>query len=261
MREKLTKKNQSVQKIFKIIEEMARFGEPMRLNDIAYQTNYPNSTILRMLNSLISCGYVTQNDDTLKYSLSIKFSVIGEKVRSQFKIRDLVQPYLVSLSEQYQESSCLAIEDDMSVVYIDTVEGKDNMLRTLQKIGKSAPMHCTGVGKLLLLNYSTKQLEDFVAQKGLIKLTKNTITSFEELRNELDTVRMQGYALDNEECEEGATCLAAPLKDFSGKIIACISVSGPANRFTLNKILEQKHIILETAASISERLGYKTESF
>jgi len=256
LRERLTKKNQSIEKMFNIIETMADNHGPMRLQDISRKVKYPASTVLRMLNSMVSCGYVYQDADTLKYSLSPKFSKIGEAVRSQYRIQDIVRPHLIELTERCHESSCLAIEDNMMVVYLDVVESADKMLRTFQKIGKEAPMHCTGVGKLLLLNYSPSQIKEFVEKKGLEMLTQNTITTYEELLEELETVRQQGYAMDNEECEDGARCIAAPIRDYSGKIIAGISISGPTNRITLKRIKPLKDILLEISSRISEKLGY-----
>lgn len=260
MRERLTKKNQSVDKMFQIIEVMAQSKGSMRLQDISIKVGQPASTVLRMLNSLISIGYIDQNLKTRMYSLSFKFCRIGEAVRSQFSIRELIRPFIVELSEKCQESTCLAIEQDMSVVYIDVVEGPDNMLRTLQRIGKSAPMHSTGVGKLMLTSYDSKELDTFIKAKGLQALTNKTITKYEDLLAELDNVRELGYALDDEECEIGARCIAAPIKDYTGNIVACISVSGPTSRMNKSKINKITKDILMTAENISTSLGYSDTS-
>lgn len=256
LKEKLTKKNQSVEKVFQIIECMAENRGPMRLQDIATQVQYPASTSLRLLNTLVSFGYVKQDPETSKYSLSLKFCRIGEAARSQFSIRDIVRPYLVELSERCQESACLAIEQDMTVVYLDVAEGPDKMLRTLQRIGKVAPLHSTGVGKLLLTNYSRTELEALTDRKQLIPLTPNTITSLEGLVEELERVKKQGYALDNEECELGARCVAAPLKDYSGRTVACISVSGPISRMTMERVPAIFEVLQDISRRVSAQLGY-----
>ena len=253
---RLTEKNQSVEKTLQIIETMAENKGPMRLSDISAKVKYPASTVLRMLNALISLGYVKQDAETSRYLLTMKFCRIGELVKSQYSIRDLVRPYLQELSRRCQESSCLAVEDDMTVVYIDVVDGPDKILKTLQRIGKIAPMHCTGVGKLLLLNYSEEQLEFFAEQKGLPKLTDNTITTLEALKKELEKIRMQGYALDNEEFEIGARCVAAPIRDYTGKIVACISISGPVSRITMEKVQNVKEIIIDISQRASKELGF-----
>jgi len=255
LRQKVSKKNQSLEKALRIMELLAENKGPMRLGDISLKLDVPTSTVLRFLNTLLSAGYVHQDPDSLKYSLSFKLCRIGELVRSQINIRDIARPFLMELSEMCQESTCLAVEENMSAVYIDAVEGPDNMLRTMQRIGKNAPLHSTGVGKLMLLDYEPSKLNAFIDGKGLAPITKHTITTKQGLLDELQTVKMQGYALDNEECEIGARCIAAPIRDFTKKTVACISVSGPTSRMTAEKMQHMAEQVKEAAARISEKLG------
>lgn len=252
------KENQSVTRVLQIIEVMAENKAPMRLSDIAAKINLPPSTTLRFLNTLMIYDYAKQDSETLKYYLTIKLCRLGEMVKSQISIIKIIRPYLVDLSKQCKESTCLAIEENMMTVYIDVVEGQDNMLKAMQRIGKTAPLHCTGVGKLLMLNHDEDTLRAIVKKKGLVSFTKNTITTFEGLLLELDRVRSRGYALDDEECEIGARCIAAPIRNYNSEIIACISVSGPVSRFTTDRINEISKIVIETAKKISaNEFGYE----
>lgn len=255
-KEKLSKKNQSVEKAFQIIEIMAANRGPLRLNEIATRLGLPTSTVLRFLSTLMSFDYVNQDAQTLKYSLSLKFCHIGNLVSSQFDMREIVRPFLRELADRCNESVCLVIEENMMSAYIDVIDGPDSMLKTLYRIGKTAPLHSTGVGKNLLLNYDEAKLDDMIKKKGLNALTTNTITTKEGLLMELERVRAQGYALDNEECEIGVKCIAAPLKDYTGKVIASISVSGPISRMTMDKIGAIKDIIKDSALKISQELMY-----
>lgn len=257
MSEKLAKNNQSVEKVLQIVETMAKSREPLRLQDIAFKVDMPASTTLRFLNTLLKCGYAHQDPLTLRYSLTLKFMYIGGLVSSQISIRDIAHPYLLELSKKCDESVCLAIEQDMEIVYIDVIDGPDGMLKITQRIGKLAPIHSTGIGKLMLLNYDSEQLNRMIEVKGLKSLTPNTITSKEELLSELNKVRMQGYALDDEECELGARCLSVGIKDYTGKYVAGISVSGPITRMTMDYIGAIKNIVIETADQISKHLAYK----
>ena len=259
MQENISNKNQSVERTFQIIEIMAQGTPSMRLLDIAEKTQLPNSTVLRFLKTLMLYNYVRQDSETLRYSLSLKFCHIGYMISSQLSIRDIVRPYLIGLSKKCQESTCLAQEEDMTVMYIDAVDGPDNMLKTLQRIGKRAPLHCTGVGKLMLLNYDYAKLDLLIAKYGLISMTPNTITNKDDLLAELSKVSENDFALDDEECELGARCLAAPIRDYTGNVIAAISVSGPTNRMTMKKIDEFKTYISEISCNISKALGYKTD--
>ena len=155
--EKKVKKNQSVEKVFQIIELMVSKGGEMRLQDISEQVKSPTSTVLRYLSTLSSFGYVYQNADSSKYALTLKLAQLGSLVSEQHDIRNLVHDYLVSLSDEFQESSCLGIEEDNEVVYLDVINGPDNMLKTMQRIGKRAPLHATSVGKNILQNYSHRR--------------------------------------------------------------------------------------------------------
>ncbi len=257
---KAVKDNQSVRRVFQIIKVMARNTGPMRLGDISKEIRIPASTVLRFLNTLMKLDYADQEPRTLRYFLTLKLCEIGNLISAQMSIRDIVRPYLVALSETCQESACLAIEQDNLVVYIDVVEGPDSMLKTLQRIGKSAPLHSTGVGKTLLLEFDEVQLDRFVKEKGLKAVTKNTVTTQRSLLDELDRVRRQGYALDDEECEYGVRCVAAPLKDYSGKIVASISVSGPLSRLPSKKIDFITKRVVETSKRISKQLGFESLS-
>ncbi len=251
-----TKSNQSTEKVFAIIEYLADQHEPVKLRDIAQAVNMNASTVLRFISSLEKMGYVIQNSSTLKYSLTMKICALSHKVILNNNIRELAAPFLKSLSRIFGESSCIAIEHEMQVVYIDTQEGPDQMLTTMKRIGNVAPMHCTGVGKLLLLNYSNAELDRYVAIKGLPKLTQNTITTLPALKEELETIRKQGYAFDNEECEIGARCIAVPIRDYTGKIVAAMSIMGPVVRMDDNKIFQNLPYLLDASVQLSKALGY-----
>lgn len=147
----------------------------------------------------------------------------------------------------------------MTVMYIDVANVPNRTLMTTQMIGNVAPLHCTGVGKLFLTQYSPVELERLVSLKKLQGFTRRTITDAETLKTELENVRKTGYAFDNQECEEGARCVAAPIRGHTGRIIACISVSGPAVRMTNEHIFANLHFLLEAAGQISARLGWKGE--
>lgn len=254
---KLSKLNQSVEKVLQIVEIMAHERQPMRLQDVAAKCDIPASTVLRMLNTLLVYGYVNQDPHSLRYSLSLKFAQIGSRVCEQVSLRDIAHPLLVELSQACQESSCLAVEQERELVYTDVQDGPDSMLKIMQRIGKRAPMHSTGIGKLLLLNYTDQQLDEYIAEKGLPSLTPNTMTTKQALVDKLTEIRRQDYALDDEECELGARCVAAPIRDYTGRIVAGVSVSGPVSRLTMERIAEIVPVVKGTADQISKALAYE----
>ncbi|HEY5585202.1 MAG TPA: IclR family transcriptional regulator [Ruminiclostridium sp.] len=254
--ERLSKTNQSTEKVLSIIELFSKNKEPMRIQDIAKKLEINASTVVRFLTTLMKCGYVSQNELTSRYYLTYKICSIAYRVSSQLRLGEIIHPYMQKLSKILNESVCLAIEQEMSVVYIDVVEGPDQMLRTMQRIGNVAPMHCTGVGKLLLLNYDSNKIDHIIAEKGMQKFTKNTIVNKLDLTMELQKVRLADYAFDNEECEIGARCVAAPIRDFTGKIIAAISVTGPIFRMDDKHCEQIISILVNSAKNISNKYGY-----
>ena len=251
--------NQSVGKALQIIELLVVNSE-MRLLDISKAVEMPASTALRMITALAENGFVHQNRETLKYSLTLKFSKIGSIVGSRFSLRDAAHPVLLELSGKCKEAACIAIEVSMQVIYIDVADGPDGMLKITQYIGKQSPMHCTGVGKCLLLNYSENQLDDLIQAKGLQSFTPRTITGKKALIKEIESVRAAGYAVDDQECELGARCVAAPIRDFTGKVTAAVSVSGPINRMTHEYIETISPVVVKAANDISAALSYSEKT-
>ena len=261
MAQKMSKTNQSVEKTMRIVGILARANSPMRLSDIARDAEIPASTTLRMVNTLVECGYAYQEENGSQgYGLTMRFFKIGQQVASHFSIRDLAHPYLVSLAQEAGESCCLAILDHDEVRYLDVVESAKNHVMIRQRVGGSAPLHCTGSGKLFLCQYPPEKLAAF-ASKGLRRLTPHTLTSAEELEYELRITRERGYAVDNEECEIGMFCLAEPIYDINHKIIAAISLSGPISRMTNMRIdLELIPSLRRATKLITEKInGFSVE--
>ncbi len=250
------KKNQSLGKALQIFEVLAQQASPMRLQELARELNMPDSTLLRFLNTMIDYGYVSKEQETLRYSLTLKLAQLGSRVQANYPYQKIIHPYLEELSRRLQEPVSLCVEQNGNVVYIDTVDGPDHMLRTLQRIGKVAPMHSTGAGKVLLQNYSSNALRDYVEAKGLPPFTEATITNAEEFFDEIETVQQRGFAFDNEECEVGVRCIAFPIKDFSGKNMAAVSISAPVTRLNTAKEEEVITVLREVSSRISEELGW-----
>ena len=226
-------KNLSIMKAFDIIEFLAdENNEPQRLRDIADALGMNASTVSRFVSSLVDRGYILQDHDTSRYFLSTRFCSIANAINSNDLLYNLCMPVMREISKVVNESVCLAIEQNAEVEYIGVVPAAGQMLQIMQRIGKRAPMHCTGIGKLLLSNHSREEMLQIAREKGLPSFTQHTITSEENLLAEVYKVKQQGYAYDNEECEIGARCIALPLTDPFGKIVAGISITGPVFRLT-----------------------------
>ncbi len=257
MEEKLSKLNQSVEKTMRLVEIMARSGAPQKLQSIAQEAQMPASTALRMLNTLLKLGYINQDPETLKYSLSLKFSHLGEQAAAQVSPTALAHPLLAMLGRQTGECTCFAEEQDDQAVYLDVLsDSADSILTITRRIGKRAPLYCTGVGKLFLLNDTHEELEQYFQRTPIVRYTDNTITSLSELEREMEAIRARGYAVDNEECDRGARCIAAPVRNYTGRVVAGISVTAPSQRMTPERMESLAPLVLGTAAQISRKLAF-----
>ena len=248
--------NQSAEKTMRILELLSSSSQPMRLLDIARSLDLNTSTASRFLSTLSSLGYVAQEREFSRYYLTYKLCSIANRIKSNLTVNAYAAPYLHDLARHLGETVCLAIEERQQVVYIDVVNGSGQMVQSMQRIGSIAPMHCTGIGKLLLLNYSYPELLKFSEENEFTRFTVNTVTTVEELMELLDTARQNGYALDNEECELGARCIALPIYDYTNRIIAGFSVTGSASHITDAFIQLHLPLLLQTAGEISRGLGY-----
>lgn len=257
-KESSSTRNLSAMKLLDILEFFTeQNNKPLRLQDIAQGLSMNSSTVLRFLSSLVEYGYVQQNPETLRYRLTMRICALASKVSASVNLTEVAQPFMRRVRDVFHESVCLGILQSNHVVYIDVLSGPDNILRSTQRIGNNAPVHCTGIGKVLLLNYNDAEIGNILDREGMRVFTKNTLSTPEQLLAEIGTVRQQGYAFDNEECEEGVRCVAVPIRDYTQKVIAGLSVTGTIFRLTPGRIELLLPFLMEQADSFSKELGYK----
>lgn len=249
--------NQSTEKALSIIELLSASHSPMRLQDISAALGMNASTALRFLNSLCKANYIDQDPNTQRYFMTYKLCYLSNRILSNMDLPTITHPYLVELCNAVRETVCISVEQAHAMVYVDIAADHSQSLMSVQRLGNRSPMHCTGNGKIILLNYTPQQLDELIAEQGLKAYTKNTITTKEQLMIELSRTQMNGYAIDNEECEPGMRCIACPIRNYTGSIIAGISITGPANRMTNERIPTILPLLQNTADEISKRLGFQ----
>jgi DNA-binding IclR family transcriptional regulator len=254
-----TRKNQSLRKALHILEEMTKIQTPARLQDIAHTLKMPQSTLLRFLNTYIDFGYVGQEPNTSCYYLTLKLSELGSRTKDRFPFQRSLAKYVKQIAERFNEAASLCVEHDMRMVYVAAEDGPDRMLKTLRCIGHIAPMHATGVGKLHLMNYSHNRLLELRQKHGFPQYTERTITDLPKLKEEIENIRSQGYALDNEECESGVRCVAAPIRDYTGFVAAAFSLSAPVSRLDPSTIQEIAAYLTSAGLKASRELGWDPE--
>ncbi|HHV58124.1 MAG TPA: IclR family transcriptional regulator [Firmicutes bacterium] len=246
---------QSVNRALAILEALQAAGEGLGVTEIGTRVGLHKSTVYRLLATLARHGYVEQDPATERYSLGLKLVELGTAVLERLELRDLARPYLKRLMEASQEVAHLVVLQDGEVVYIDKVECP-GPVKMYSQLGRRAPAHATAVGKVLLA-FLPKAQVDAILARGLPRLTPHTITDPERLRRELRLIRERGYALDNEENELGIRCVAGPIFNHTGQVVAAFSISGLALRLLPAKLEELGGLVRETSREISARLGYQ----
>lgn len=223
--------SQTAEKVLLVLEYLITQGQPMKLNEMAAQLDMNITTLYRFLSTLQKTGYVSQLESG-KYSPSYKICQLSNQILAKRSITGILHSYAIEASVLFQESAHIAQREQNRIVYTDNVDPPFQPFITHQYIGKTAQLHCTGIGKLFLSDAPESQIDELIETIGLRRYTEHTIVEKEALLKELDAIRNCGVAYDNEECEDGMRCIAVPIKDYTGKIVAGLSVSGLASRLT-----------------------------
>jgi len=250
---------QSIERASSILDVLGKNPQGISVKEVSAQVSLPKGTTHRLLSSLAYFGYVQHNAKTRHYSLGFKLVELGNLLLSQLDLRTEAKPFLTDLSKMTQETVHLVVLDKNEVLYIDKVESNDNTssLRMASRVGSRTPAHSCAVGKVLIAHLSEGELEEFIKGTGLPKMTENTITDPIQLKENLKLVRSQGYVVDDEENEKGIRCVAAPIRNEIGIVVAATSISGPAIRITRKRIKETlKNEIKDTSLKISRKLGF-----
>jgi IclR family KDG regulon transcriptional repressor len=251
---------QTIERVANIFEVMAQNTQGISLKELSARVSLPKGTIHRLLSSLAYFGYVRQVSESKNYQLGFKLVELGNRLLNQLDVRMQARPFLVGLSKEIKETIHLVVFDQNEALYVDKVESneKSSGLQMVSRVGLRIPAHCSSVGKVFLAHLSDSELDTLIKEKGLKKRTKNTITDPEKLKQHLKVIRQQGYAVDDEENEEGIRCVGAPIFNQRGQVIAAISISGPTVRIT-QKIIQQtlRKEVIQKALDISREMGYQ----
>jgi Transcriptional regulator len=214
---------QSVDRALDVLEALAEHGGEAGLSEIAAATGLPYGTIHRLLRTLLARGYVRQESDR-RYALGGALVRLGGAAENM--VAAWARPYLARMVELSGETANLAVLEGDFVVYVAQVPSP-RRLRMFAEVGRRVPAHSTAVGKVLLAD--RPDAAAVLERTGLPRRTDQTITSVPAMLAELEAVRDRGYALDLGEEETGVHCLAVPVRD-GGRVVAAMSVSGPAER-------------------------------
>jgi len=246
---------QSIDRALQILELFSLEKPEWGVTEISKALNIYKSNVHNVLTTLAEKGFIIKDSKTDKYKLGIKFFELGSIVIKNMDLRKIAHPYIEELSKEFNETVHLGILDKGRVISIEGEESAKGLSSHIE-IGRRAPLHCTAVGKAIMAYLSEEEINLIIKEKGLKRFTENTITTKKDLRNEFKKIREQGYAVDNIEHEEGVRCVAGPIRDYTGKVIASMSISGPAFRINEGKIPIIAKKVKEYCNCISKEMGF-----
>jgi len=242
-------------KVAAVIDFLAESDNPVSLTYLSNELGIAKSTLHGILATLNSIGYVNKDPETGDYRLGLHLFELGNSISRKLDERRIAKPYMQMLAEKTGETVHLAVLEGGEVLYINKQESNSS-IRIITESGLKLPVHCSGLGKVLLAGWSNEEIIDLLDKMGMAKYTETTITSVKDFMKEIERVRRQGYASDRQEFMIGLRCVGAPIYNINGKIICAISISGPISRMSGDLLEVKRTHLMKAAKAISKKLGY-----
>ncbi len=244
----------SVDRALDILECVAAQNGVLGVDQIAAATGLPKSTVFRVLATLSGRRLVERDPQSQTYRLGMLALVIGARAMGDLDLRRSARPHLEQLVAATGETVHLSILSADNALCIDKLDASRSM-RMASFVGFLDPLHCSGVGKALLAFQDDALRSQLLGRLRLEPHTPHTITDRTALVAQIAAIRAQGYAVDDEEIEQGLRCVAAPIRDHSGAVIAAVSISGPTTRVTEDSVGALATAVQGCARAISRELG------
>ncbi len=245
---------QSIDRALDIIEAVAGADHPMGLTEIANRVDLHKSTAYRIIETLFRRGYLAKNEDGT-YKIGLKLIDAVSCYINSLELQTEARPYVAKLAAKFGLTAHLGVLDGEYVVYIEKMDVFSSV-RMYSQIGLRMHAYCSSLGKVLLAGRSKEDVEKQMKDCTFIRFTPHTIGNMQDLLEELRKVRKQGWAIDDEEYELGNRCIAAPIYDYCGEIVAAISASGSTIQITDEKIPQIAEGVMQIAQEISKGIGY-----
>lgn len=240
---------QSVDRALDLLETLATADGEVSITSVAARTGLHVSTVHRLLATLLRRGYVRQNPETSRYYAGAKLATLAEGRSRYGELRLAARPILRAITEATRETTNLVVLDDVTAVYIDTVPSPQ-VVRLFTAVGNRVPLHATGAGKCLLGALPADKREPLIERLDLRAYTPHTIVDRAALRRALDEARARGFAIDDEEYDDGVRCIAVPVGG-TNDTVAALSVSAPASRFSRQRSLEILPLLRRSASELA----------
>jgi len=246
----------AVERALTMLETVALEPEGLSNAEISRKLNIPKSSASYILRTLEKQGYLNRKPETGKYHIGLKILSLGRGALTGLDVREVALPIMRRLMRKTEITCHLAILDGPVAVYIEKVE-PEGFIKMDTWVGRRMPVHATSVGKALIAHIPQERIEEIVAERGMEKRTAKTITTLPRLLKELEKVRAQGYAVDDEENNMGARCLGAPIFNQDGVVEASFGLSGTIHQVNSQTIPRIVEALKEAARQASQQLGFR----
>lgn len=243
---------QVIERMMNLLDTLAAHADPVSLKVLSQTTKLHASTAHRILNDMVVGRFVDRGDTPGSYRLGMRLLELGNLVKARLSVREAALEPMRDLHRKTGQTVNLSVRQGDEIVYIERAYSERSGMQVVRAIGGRAPLHLTSSGKLFLAYDDARLVRAYATRTGLAGHTRNSITEIAKLERELSLVRARGIARDNEELELGVRCFAAGIRDDSGRIVAGLSLTAPAERMQDAWMGD----VLDTAAAISARLGH-----
>lgn len=242
---------QVIERMMSLLDALAESQEPATLKMLSQATGLHPSTAHRIL-AVMTHARLVSRQEASTYALGIRLFELGNLVKARINLREIALPFMQRLHETIGEAINLGVRDEDDIIYIERTSGGRSLVRVVYLVGGRAPLHLTSLGKLFLAADTSEDVRAYAKRTGLPGKTPHSLTDLSTLEKELDKIRRHDVAYDNEEAELGLRCVASPVRNDEGVIVAGLSLSAPVDRHHPEWV-EQ---IRKTAEEISRALGF-----
>ena len=246
---------QVLERAVDILQVLSEDSRELAAGEVAERLSLHKSTIHRLLTVLDQHRLIRRNAETGRYTLGLRLFEFGTRAVRGLQLRDQAQPHLDQLARETGETAHICVLDNLEMVSLAYAEGPRS-LRMPATVGRRTPAYCSAVGKAMLAFLPESALDEVLA-RPVQACTEKTLVTRTELLADLRQVRIRGYSVDNEEIEKGLRCVGGPVWNYTGEVVAAISVAGPAFRITKTRVPTVARAVLATTRGLSTELGYR----
>lgn len=257
--ERPTYRVQVLERAVDILQVLSEDSHELGAGEVADRLSLHKSTIHRLLMVLDHHRLIRRNNETGKYALGLRLFELGTRAVRGLRLRDQAQPFLEQLARETGETAHICVLDGADMVSIGYAEGPRS-LRMPATVGRRTPAYCSAVGKAVLAFLSESVRDDVLSGRPLRACTSRTLVTREAILSDLRRTRTRGYAIDDEEIEKGLRCIGGPVWNYTGEVVAAISVAGPAFRITRSRVRVIARAVRATTRRLSTELGYQPSS-